>query len=118
MPAQFYSGLEIIPVSLALLHFCLDDVDRAIVEGANFGRASNAIASIIGCIAGALAGVAVMRGDWVDTVERANRDLFEFLEDDPTANFYAMAWWLVKALKAEREAAKARLQVLESLVGW
>jgi ADP-ribosylglycohydrolase len=112
------SSLELIQVSLALLHLCPGDVNEAIVEGANFGRACNSIASIIGCIAGALEGAAAIRGAWVDTAERANRDLFEFLEGDPTANFYAMAWWLVKALKAERQAASAKLRTLESLLGW
>jgi hypothetical protein len=29
-----------------------------------------------------------------------------------------MAWWLVKALKAERQAAGARLRALEGLLGW
>jgi ADP-ribosylglycohydrolase len=117
---RYYSSrsLELIPVSLALLHLCPDDVNEAIVEGANFGRASASIASIIGCIAGTLAGAAAIRGTWVDTIERANKDLFEFLEGDPTANFYAMAWWLVKALKAERQVASTRLRALDGLIGW
>jgi ADP-ribosylglycohydrolase len=112
------SSLELVPVSLALLRLCPGDVNEAIVEGANFGRACHGIASIIGSIGGALAGAAAIRGAWVNTVEGANRDLFEFLEGDPTANFYAMAWWLVKALRAERQAASARLRALEGLLVW
>jgi ADP-ribosylglycohydrolase len=118
--SKFYSrsSLELIPVSLALLRLCPGDVNEALVEGANFGRACHSIAGIIGCIAGALSGAAAIRGAWVNTVEEANKDLFAFLEGDPTANFYAMAWWLVKALKAERQAAGARLRALEGLLGW
>jgi ADP-ribosylglycohydrolase len=118
--SKFYSrsSLELIPASLALLCLCPGDVNEALVEGASFGRACNSIAGIIGCIAGALDGAAALRGIWVNTVEEANRDLFEFLEGDPTANFYAMAWWLVKALRAERQAASARLRALEGLLGW
>jgi hypothetical protein len=110
--------LVLIPASLALLSLCPGDVNEALIEGANFGRACHSIAGIIGCIAGALEGAAALRGAWVDTVEGANRDLFEFLEGDPTANFYAMAWWLAKALRAERQAASARLRTLEGLLGW
>jgi ADP-ribosylglycohydrolase len=118
--ARFYSGssLELVPVSLALLKLCSGDVEQSLVEAANFGRDCDTIASIVGSIAGALAGVAAIRGDWVETCEQANLDLFEFLENDPSANFYSMAWRLVKTIGAERQATKARLALLERLVRW
>jgi ADP-ribosylglycohydrolase len=117
--ARFRSGssLELLPVSLALLRLCEGDANEAMVLGATFGRDSSGIASIVGCIAGAMAGVAALRGDWVETCERANRDLFEFLEGDPTANFYSTAWRLVNVLKAERRAAEERMKTLERMLG-
>jgi len=111
------SSLERIPVALALLHLCGGDINDCIIEGANFGRNCNAIASIVGCIAGALQGATAIRGDWIDTCESANRDLCAMLEDDPTASFYSMAWRLVGALKAERRAMESRLKVLDKLLG-
>lgn len=118
--ARFYSGssLELIPVSLALLKLCHGDVEQSLIEGANFGRDCDTIASIMGSIAGALAGAAGIRGDWVETCEQANWDLFEFLEDDPSANFYSTAWRLVKTIEAERQAAKSRLALLDRVVRW
>jgi ADP-ribosylglycohydrolase len=116
--ARYRSGssLELLPVSLALLRLCEGDANEAMVWGATFGRDSSGIASIIGCIAGATAGVRALRGDWIDTCERANRDLFEFLEGDPTANFYSTAWRLVNVLKAERQAARARMKMLDRML--
>jgi ADP-ribosylglycohydrolase len=118
--AKYHSGssLELIPVALALLHLCQGDVNEAIIAGANFGRDCDTIAGIIGCIAGALEGATAIRGEWVDACEAANRDLFEFLEDDPSANFYSMAWRLVKVLQAERRVTRARLKVLDRVLRW
>ena len=112
-----HSSFERIPVALALLHLCGGDVNDCIIEGANFGRSANAIASIIGCIAGALQGATQIRGDWIDTCESANRDLCVGIEDDQTASFYSTAWRLVSALKGERSATEARLKVLDKLLG-
>ncbi len=111
------SSLERLPVALALLHLCAGDVNNCIVEGANFGRNCSGIASLVGCIAGALQGATLIRGDWIDTCEKANRDLCTTLEGDDTASFYSMSWRLVSALKAERNTTESRLKVLDKLLG-
>jgi ADP-ribosylglycohydrolase len=111
------SSLERLPAALALLHLCGGDVNDCLIEGANFGRDAAAIASIAGCIAGALAGSTLIRGDWIDTCETANRGLWTSLEQDSAASFYSMAWRLARVLKAERNATEARLKVLDRLLG-
>ena len=111
------SGLERLPVALALLHLCDDDVNQGIIEGANFGRSCNAIASIVGSIAGALHGATRIRRNWIDTCEAANHDLCTGLEGDQTASFYSMAWRLVNSLKGERRATESRLKALDKLLG-
>jgi ADP-ribosylglycohydrolase len=111
------SGLERLPVALALLHLCDGDVNQCIVEGANFGRSCNAIASIVGAIAGGLHGATRIRRDWIDTCEEANGDLCTGLEGDRTASFYSMSWRLVNALKGERQATESRLKALDKLLG-
>ena len=54
---------------------------------------------------------------WIDTVEGANEDFFEEVEGDPRANFYSMAQRLVQALRAERQAAQDRLDMLDQILG-
>jgi ADP-ribosylglycohydrolase len=110
------SSLERISVALALLHLCEGDVNDCLIEGANFGRDSSAIASIVGCIAGALQGATVIRGGWIDTCEAANHNLWVMLEDDSAASLYSMAWRLAGVLRAERNATEARLAVLDKLL--
>jgi ADP-ribosylglycohydrolase len=117
--ARYSSGgsLEHVSVALALLQLCGGDPNQCIVEGVNFGRNCNAIASIVGSIAGALHGATQIRREWIDTCEEANRDLCIGLEDDQTASFYSTAWRLVNALKGERLSTESRLKTLDKLLG-
>ncbi|MFB6141193.1 MAG: ADP-ribosylglycohydrolase family protein [Halosimplex sp.] len=111
------SPLEVVPVAMAVLSVCDGEVDRSIVEGVNYGRDSDGIATIAGCIAGALHGAEAIRDEWISKCEAANRDFFEELEGDPDANFESMAERLVDALDAERAAAERRAVRLSELVG-
>jgi ADP-ribosylglycohydrolase len=110
------SSLEIVPVTMAMLHLCRDDVNQAIIEGASFGRDCDSIASLVGCIAGALHGASSIRPDWIEVVEKANEEFFEEVEGDKNANLYAMATRMVKALHMELEATLDRVKVLETIL--
>lgn len=116
---HFFSGssLEIVPIAAALLHFCGDDVEQAIIEGANFGRDCDTIGSIMGNIVGAMQGASAIRQDWIITCEAANAAFFEELEGDPNANFRHMAGRMVEALRAERKAAQQRVDLLTTILG-
>ena len=54
--------------------------------------------------------------DWIKTVESANVDFFEEVEGDPAANFYSMSERLVDALRAEKQAALDRAELLRQIV--
>jgi len=116
---KYFSGhsREFVPVVFALLHYHGDDANRAIIEGANFGRDCDTIASLVGNIVGALHGASALRGEWIDTVEKANADLYEELEGDPGADIHSMAVRMVEALRATRSAYAARLKDLDRILG-
>jgi ADP-ribosylglycohydrolase len=107
---------EVVPVVTALLLHCEGVADRCLVEGASFGRDADTIASVLGCLSGALTGAHGIRPDWVAASERANREFFEELEGDPDANFRTMAERLIATLAAERSRIRQRAQALDGLL--
>jgi ADP-ribosylglycohydrolase len=107
---------EVVPVVTALLLHCEGVADRCLVEGASFGRDADTIASVLGCLSGALTGAHGIRPDWVEASERANREFFEELEGDPEANFRSMAKRLIGTLAAERSRTGERAQALDALL--
>jgi ADP-ribosylglycohydrolase len=109
--------LEVVPVAVAMLAVCDGDVNRSLVEGVNYGRDSDAVATIAGSLAGALHGAGAIRDEWIAKCEESNRDFFEELEDDPDADFRSMAERLVGVLERERERAAARDEQLARLLG-
>jgi ADP-ribosylglycohydrolase len=118
---RYYSGdsYEMLPVVLAMIHLSKGDVNQSIIESVNFGRDCDTIGSFTGILAGALQGAGAIRQDWIHTVEGANEDLFEFMENDKEANFRSQAVRLMEALDKERNKAQARLDFLnQNLVGF
>jgi hypothetical protein len=115
---RFFSGntVELVPITMAILHLCDGDVNESIIEAASFGRDCDTTASLAGSIAGAMHGASALRRDWIETVEQANVDFFVEVEGDPQANFYAMARHLVSALEAEHRTAEARARLLQMLL--
>jgi hypothetical protein len=71
----------------------------------------------VGCLGGALRGAKAIRQDWIETCEQANRDLFEELEGDPQANFYATAQRLHSVLLHQKKRAGERVRQLENILG-
>jgi ADP-ribosylglycohydrolase len=116
---KFFSGnsREFVPVVFAILRYHGDDPKRAIIEGANFGRDCDTIASLVGNIVGAMHGASALEREWVDTVEKANADFFEELEGDPSRDIRSMAARLVSALKGTRQRYAERVQALDRLLG-
>lgn len=111
------STLESLPVSVAILRACDGAPNRSIVESVNYGRDSDAIATVAGSIAGTLHGATALRGEWIEQCEAANREFFAELEGDPDADFRSMAERLVGALENERDRAEARTETLERVLG-
>jgi ADP-ribosylglycohydrolase len=111
------SSRELFPATVGLLSLWDgDDPDRLIVEGANFGRDADTIASLLGNVAGALNGASEIRDEWIERCEEANEDFFEELHGDPAENFAAMASRLESALGAERRQAAERVATLDDLL--
>jgi ADP-ribosylglycohydrolase len=111
------TSTETVTLAMAILYLCDGDVNRCLVEGANFGRDADAISSLSGTLAGAMQGASAIRQDWIETVEKANEPFFEEVEGDPKANFYSMAVRMVEALRAEQRAAEARAELLARMLG-
>lgn len=110
------STLEAMPVAIAVLAFCEGDVNRSIVEGVNYGRDADAVATVTGSLAGAICGADEIRDEWKAKVEERNRDFFEELEGDPDADFRYMADRIIDVLEAERETAARRRDELAELL--
>lgn len=110
------SPLETLPVSIAILQLCDGDVNEAIVEGVNYGRDSDAVATVAASLAGALEGADAIRDEWKETVEDSNRDFFDELEGDRDADFQQMADRLVEALEQERREAAERHDTLSRIL--
>lgn len=111
------SSLEFMPVVPAVLHLCQGDVNRSIIEGANFGRDCDTIGSVAGNIAGILQGASAIRPDWIEQCEQANEAFFEEVEGDRSANFRSMAERLVAVMRAEHAALTERARRLETILG-
>ena len=110
------SPLETVPTAIAILAVCEGDINRSIVEGVNYGRDSDAVATVAGNLAGALRGADEIRDEWKEKCETQNRDFFEELEGDPDADFRSMADRLVDALRAERDGAADRADRLTGMM--
>ena len=102
------SPIETLPTAVAILSTCDGSVNRSIIEGVNYGRDSDAVATVTGSIAGALHGASEIRDGWKTQCEESNRDFFEELEGDPNADFENMAERLVGALENEYEKTVSR----------
>jgi hypothetical protein len=116
---HFFSGntIELVPITMAILHLCQGDVNQSMIEAASFGRDCDTTASMAGSIAGAMQGASAIRPDWIETVEKANVDFYVEVDGDPKANFYSMAQRLVHALRGERAAAQGRARMLAQMLG-
>jgi ADP-ribosylglycohydrolase len=111
------STLEVVPVAMAILHACDGQPNRSIIEGVNFGRDSDSIATLAGSIAGTLHGASAIREEWKSKCEAVNQDFFEELEGSPDATFRSMASRIVECIRAEQMRHRERADELDQLLG-
>jgi ADP-ribosylglycohydrolase len=71
-PSREHS-IEEVPVALGFLVVTGGDFEQSIFGSANYGRDNDSIAGMAGSIAGALHGTRVIRTDWMQRVDEANR---------------------------------------------
>lgn len=110
-----FSPLEIVPVVMGILHLTDGEPNRAIIEGASFGRQADTIASLIGGVTGSLHGATALRDEWIEQCEAANEQLLLEIEGSDTT-FEETARQLVEALEQEHETVTQRKTLLESLL--
>jgi ADP-ribosylglycohydrolase len=106
---------EVVPAVAGLLWLCGDDPNHALVEAASFGRDADTIASVLGCMVGALHGASALRPDWIEKCERANAAFFAEAGHG-TESFNVTAARLVGAIKSELRKANSRAETLERLL--
>jgi ADP-ribosylglycohydrolase len=103
-------SIEEVPVALGFLIVAKGDFEQAIFGAANYGRDNDSIAGMAGALAGALHGDRVIRPEWVETVNSANRVDLDPLARDLTA--------LTTRLQQEQlAAAQAREREFAVLAG-
>ena len=115
---KIFSGstIEILPAAVGLLDLCGEDVNRALVAAASFGRDCDTIASLVGSLSGAINGAAAIRRELVDQVETANRSLFHEGDVDVERGFRWTATRLVDVLESERTRHRERADRLDALL--
>lgn len=108
---------ETLPAVVGLLRLVGSDPNHGLVEGASLGRDADTIASILGCLVGALHGAGSLRPDWVAECEAANVEFFTEADSrEMYRDFRSTAIGLVAALRAEHTAAARRVTTLEALL--
>lgn len=107
---------EVLPAVVGLFLLCDGDADRAIVEGASIGRDADTIASVLGCLVGALRGAHAIRADWIADSEEANSSFFMEVHNDPQAGFHAMAQRMMGALAAQHDRTRQRVAALDAIL--
>ena len=108
-PSREHS-IEEVPIALGFLIVTDGDFEGTIMGGANYGRDNDSIAGMGGAIAGALHGVDMIRAEWVEQINSANRiDLMPLASDMAD---------LARKLQAEQlAAAESRRDAFAALGG-
>lgn len=66
-------AIEELPVALGFLIVTGGDFEQSVIGAVNYGRDNDSISGMAGAIAGALHGDRVIRPDWIEHINRANR---------------------------------------------
>ncbi len=103
-------SIEEVPVALGFLIVAKGDFEQAIFGAANYGRDNDSIAGMAGALAGALHGDRVIRPEWVETVNSANR-----VDLDPLAR--ALTALTTRLQQEQLAAAQAREREFAVLAG-
>ena len=108
-PSRAHS-IEEVPIALGFLVVTGGDIEETMFGATNYGRDNDSIAGMGGAIAGALHGVDVLRPEWVEQINSANRiDLMPLAADMAD---------LTRALQARQlAAAQERQAAFDALSG-
>ncbi len=108
-PSRSHS-IEEVPIALGFLVVTGGDYEETVFGATNYGRDNDSIAGMGGAIAGALHGIDVLRPEWVEQINSANRIDLMPIADDLAA--------LTRKLQAEQlAAAQARRDAFAALCG-
>ncbi|MEQ3553347.1 ADP-ribosylglycohydrolase family protein [Pseudonocardia nematodicida] len=101
-------SIEELPVAIGLFLAHRGDFRGAVLAAVNYGRDADSIATMAAALCAGVGGAAAVPREWVDTVGEASRmDLRETGE--------LMASAAADILRADRERARARLDVVDAL---
>ena len=101
-------AIEELPAALGLLLGHRGDYRGSVLAAVNYGRDADSIAVMAGAICAGLGGASVVPSEWLDPVEEASRM-------DIRATGRLMGEAAADILRADRERARARLRVLDTL---
>ena len=101
-------AIEELPAALGFVLGHRGDFRGAVLGAVNYGRDADSIAVMAGAIAAGLGGTEVVPTEWLDEIERASRT-------DVRATGRLMGEVAGDILRADREAAKARLLALDEI---
>ncbi len=106
-PSREHS-IEEVPIALGFLLVTKGDFESGIFGGANYGRDNDSIASMVGSLSGALHGTSVIRANWMQQINTANRvDLAPIAEK--------LTELTLKLQRQQLEQAQARASAFETL---
>jgi ADP-ribosylglycohydrolase len=101
-------AIEELPAALGFVLGHRGDFRGAVLGAVNYGRDADSIAVMAGAIAAGLGGTEVVPVEWLDEIERASRT-------DVRATGRLMGEVAGDILRADREAATARLRALDEI---
>ncbi|SIO88683.1 ADP-ribosylglycohydrolase family protein [Nocardiopsis sp. JB363] len=101
-------AIEELPAALGLLLGHRGDYRGSVLASVNYGRDADSIAVMAGAICAGLGGTPAVPSEWVDSVEVASRM-------DIRATGRLMAEAATDILRTDRDRARARLRVLDTL---
>ncbi len=111
---------ETVPCVLALFLLAAGDPATAIVCGANFGRDSDTIGTMVGALSGAFRGAGALKPEWVAKIEASYGKKQSVSKDYGVPEFdapnqIALAESLIAIIKKKAASQKASLAALEAL---
>jgi len=111
---------ETVPCVLALFKLANGDPVKAIEFGANFGRDSDTIGTMIGALVGAFKGVNGLKKEWVAKIEASFGTKLKpskgyNVEESVAPDQRVLARQLIKVIKAKAEESKKALDNLSAL---
>lgn len=103
MLVGFVDVLELIPATLGIIYIEGSDLQKALVEAANFGRDCDSIATSVGSLLGAFYGIKSVPDKWIECIQRAN----------PEPDLNKLSEGIFNSLKHEITAQKEYVNTIE-----